>query len=111
MLVQKELSAQYVIVGGSVPGGSAVKTSLAVKETWSRRSPEEGDDSLLQNSCLGRAWWVTVCGVARVGHNLTTKPPPLHDINTAGPGQLGHQLTLEHTASQLPSCGVSFPPG
>ena len=24
----------------------------------------------------GRAWWVTVHGVARVGHELVTKPPP-----------------------------------
>ena len=22
------------------------------------------------------AWWATVRGVARVGHNLATKPPP-----------------------------------
>ena len=24
----------------------------------------------------GRDWWVTVHGVARVGHELVTKPPP-----------------------------------
>lgn len=43
MLVQEELSAQYMIaVGGCVPGGSAVKTSLAVKETQ-LRSPSRED--------------------------------------------------------------------
>ena len=26
---------------------------------------------------MGRgAWWATVCGVTRVGHDLVTKPPP-----------------------------------
>ena len=24
------------------------------------------------------AWWTTVHGVSRVGHNLVTKPPPLY---------------------------------
>ena len=52
---------------GSVPG--------------SGRSPGKGNDNTLQYSCLENpmdrgAWQATVCGVARVGHNLTTKPPP-----------------------------------
>ena len=47
-----------------------------------RRSPGEGNDNPLQYSCLGNtmdrgAWWATVHGVARVGHNLATKPPPV----------------------------------
>ena len=52
---------------GSVPG--------------SGRSPGEGNDYLLQFSCLENAmdrgaWQATVHGVARVGHELATKPPP-----------------------------------
>ena len=45
------------------------------------RSPGEGHGFLLQYSCLEKpmdrgAWWATVHGVARVGHDLVTKPPP-----------------------------------
>ena len=45
------------------------------------RSPGEGNGYTLQYSCLEypldrRAWWATVHGVARVGHDLATKPPP-----------------------------------
>ena len=44
------------------------------------RSPGEGNGNPLQYSCLEKtmdrgAWWATVHGVARVGHNLATKPP------------------------------------
>ena len=51
---------------GSIPG--------------SGRSPGEGNGNPLQYSCLenpmGRgAWWATVYGVARVRHDLATKPP------------------------------------
>ena len=47
----------------------------------SGRSPREGNGNPLQYSFLGNsmdrgAWWVTVHGASRVGHNLTTKPPP-----------------------------------
>ena len=46
----------------------------------SGRSPGEGNGNPLQYSCLGNpmdggAWQATVRGVARVGHNLETKPP------------------------------------
>ena len=46
----------------------------------SGRSPGEGNGKPLQYSCLENpmdkgAWWTTVHGVARVGHNLATKPP------------------------------------
>ena len=42
----------------SFPGGSAVKNSPAMQETWgstlpSGRSPEEGNGTPLQYSCLG----------------------------------------------------------
>ena len=52
---------------GSIPG--------------SGRSPGEGNGNPLQYSCLENpmdrgAWWATVHGVTRVGHDLATKPPP-----------------------------------
>ena len=42
----------------------------------------EGNGNPLQYSCLEnpmdrRTWQATVCGVARVGYNLATKPPPI----------------------------------
>ena len=45
------------------------------------RSPGEGNGNPLQYSCLENpmdrgAWRATVHGVARVGHDLATKPPP-----------------------------------
>jgi len=44
-------------------------------------SPGEGNGNPLQYSYLENpldrgAWWATVYGVARVGHDLVTKPPP-----------------------------------
>ena len=47
----------------------------------SGRSPGEGNGNPLQYSCLENpmdrgAWWATVHGVARVRHDLATKPPP-----------------------------------
>ena len=46
----------------------------------SGRSPGKGNGNTLQYSCLENlmdrgAWWATVDGVVRVGHDLTTKPP------------------------------------
>ena len=48
------------------------------------RSPGEGNGKLLQYSYLGNpmdrgAWWATVCGVTRVGHDLVTKPPCIYN--------------------------------
>ena len=45
------------------------------------RSPGEGNGNPLQYSHLGNpmdrgAWWATVHGFARVGHDLVTKLPP-----------------------------------
>ena len=45
------------------------------------RSHGEGNGNPLQYSCLENpmdreAWWATVHGATRVGHDLTTKPPP-----------------------------------
>ena len=47
----------------------------------SGRFPGEGNDSPFQYSCLEKpvdrgAWWATVHGIARVGHDLAAKPPP-----------------------------------
>ena len=49
------------------------------------RSPGEGNGNPLQYSCLENpmdrgAWWSTVHGVARVGHDLTTEPPTITTI-------------------------------
>ena len=46
----------------------------------SERSPGEGNGKRLQYSCLGNAmdrgaWWTTVHGLQRVGHDQVTKPP------------------------------------
>ena len=38
------------------------------------------------------AWQATVCGVARVGHNLATKPPPPKNTRTkVGSGKTKYQ--------------------
>ena len=62
----------------------------------SERSPEEGNGNPLQYSCLENsmdrgAWWATVHGVARVGHNSVTKPPT---TTTTGLKNKLLQLTL-----------------
>ena len=56
----------------------------------SERQPGEGNGTPLQYSCLGNArdreaWWATVHGVTRVGHNLVTKPPPPPLLPNRGP--------------------------
>ena len=50
-------------------------------DPWVGRSLGEEHCNPLQSSCLGNpmdrgAWWATVHGVARVGHNLAIKPLP-----------------------------------
>ena len=68
------------------PGGSDSKESACNAGDLSsiprsERSPGEGNGNPLQYSHLGNpmdrgAWWATVHGVARVGHDLATKLPP-----------------------------------
>ena len=68
------------------PGGSVVKNlpPNAGYRCWipeSGESPGEGMGNPLQYSCLGNpmdrvAWWAIVHGIARVGHDLATNPPP-----------------------------------
>ena len=56
-------------------------TGDAASIPGSERSPGEGNGNPFQYTCLGNpmdrgVWQVAVHGVARVGHNLVTKPPP-----------------------------------
>ena len=64
----------------SVGKESACNAGEAGLSFGSKRSPGEGNGNPLQYSCLENpmdreAWGATVYGVARVGHNLATKPP------------------------------------
>ena len=64
------------------PGDSVVKNPPANAEDvglvpGSGRPPAEGNDNPVQYSCLGNpmdrgAWWATVRGIAKSGHNLVT---------------------------------------
>ena len=67
------------------PGSSDGKESDCNAELGSipgsGRSPAEGNGNSFQYSCLENpmdrgAWQATVCGIARVGHDLATTPPP-----------------------------------
>ena len=54
---------------------------------WVGKSRGEGNGKALQYSCLENpmdrgAWQAIVRGVARVRHNLATKPPPPINIKT-----------------------------
>ena len=84
------IAKKYVIYWAS--GGSAVKNLPARQETicnsgdvgsipGSGRFPGEGNGYSVQYSCLENSmdrgpWRATVHGVARVGPDLATKPPP-----------------------------------
>ena len=66
----------------SVSKSSACNAGDPGSISGSGRSPGEGNGNPLQYSCLENpmdrgAWWATVYGIERVGHNLGTKPPPL----------------------------------
>ena len=69
---------------GGFPG-SSVSSSYSAGDLGSvpgsEKSLGEGNGNPLQYSCLENpmdrgAWWATVHGIARVGHDLVTKPPP-----------------------------------
>ena len=92
-------SKQRILRGCLV--AQSVKNLPAMQETRLRSlgwedSPGEGNGNLLQYSCLenpmGRGTWqVTVCGVARVRHNLATKPPSLQGtMSLPCPGSREH---------------------
>ena len=67
--------------GDSVSKDSACNTGNLDLIPGSGRRPGEANGNPLQYSCLGNpmdrgAWRATVHGVARVGHDLATKPLP-----------------------------------
>ena len=80
----KEPEKVYIKMG--FPGGSDSKESACNTGDpgsipGSGRPSGEGNGNPLQYFCLENpmdrgAWWATVYRVARVGHNLATKPPP-----------------------------------
>ena len=60
----------------------SVKNPPAMQEIWIQSLGQEGNGNLLHYACLGNptdrgALQATIPGVARVRHNLATKPPPL----------------------------------
>ena len=60
--------------------------------------PGEGNGKPLQCSCLGNpmdkgAWRATARGVARIGHDLVSKPPPPSKICRHTRGLLWSALT------------------
>ena len=69
---------------GEFPGSSVGKESACSAEDPGLtpglgRSPGEGNGNTLQYPCLEnpvdrKSWWATIHGVARVGHDLATKP-------------------------------------
>ena len=68
----------------------------------SGRSPGEGSGNPLQYSCLENptdrgAWQATVLGVARVRHDLATKPPPASSLSKMvfGDGVFGGMKTQQ----------------
>ena len=79
-------AAKYVFGGGGFPHNSVGKESDcnagdpgSIPELG--RSPGEGNGNPVQYSCLENpmdrgAWRATVHGVARIRHDLATKPPP-----------------------------------
>ena len=67
--------------GSSVSKESAYSAGNPGSIPGSGRSTGEGKGKSLQYSCLENpkdrgAWWDIVHGIARVGHDLATKPPP-----------------------------------
>ena len=68
-----------------------VQNLPAVRETWVK-SPEVGNGNPLQysypeNSMDREAWWTTVQGSPRVGHNLVTKPATTTEYHHIGDGK------------------------
>ena len=78
---------------GSIPG--------------SGRPPGEGNGNPLEYSCLENpmdrgAWWATVHGVARVGYDLGTKPPPMKVKDKGIPLELpGHCPGIEKQGTSV----------
>ena len=80
---QETIMTNYGFPCSSVDKESACNAGDPSLIPGSGRSPGEGNGNLLHYSCLENpmdrvTWRSIVHGIARVGHNLTTKPPP-HD--------------------------------
>ena len=88
LLVQLKIDSNcsHLLLKMDFPGGSMVKNLPAnAGDTGSipgsGRSPGRGRGNPVQYSCLENpmdreAWWSTIHGVTRVGHDLATKQPP-----------------------------------
>ena len=75
-------SGDLIFACSSVDKESACNAGDPGSIPGSGRSPGEGNGNPAQYSCLENtknrgAWQTTAHGVARTGHNLATKPPPL----------------------------------
>ena len=78
------LLKQSIFLNSNIVGHKVVKV-LEITFCWllsahSYKAFGEGNGNPIQYSCLGNsmdggAWWATVHGVARVTHDLATKPP------------------------------------
>ena len=80
MNIQGELASAEGFPGGSDGKQSACNARDPGSLPGSARSPGEGNGNPLHYSCLENptdkgAWQATVYGVARVEHDLVTKPP------------------------------------
>ena len=95
--------------GGSVGKESACNAGNLGLIPGSGRSSGEGNGNPPQYSCLGNpvdrgAWWTTVYGVARVGHNSAIKSPsPPSEYVTRYlsrlPCSFKHSLGAKHSVS------------
>ena len=82
---------------------------------WLGRSPGEGNVNPLQYSCLENpmnwgAWQAIGHGVARVGHDLVTKPPPpvtVYAMNHVLQEGLGYLSGSDHKESDC----IAWDPG
>ena len=80
MVQRVPVASQVALVVKNPPANSEDIRDLGLI-TQSGRSPGRGPGNPLQYSCLENpmhrgAWQATVHWVARVGHDLATKPPP-----------------------------------
>ena len=90
---------------------SASQVSCPAQSLGQRDPRAEGNGSPLQYSCLGNAvdrgaWWATIPGVTRVGHDLATKlpgHPRSTEVNPVwqGPGEVIKEDFPEEVTAEL----------
>ena len=85
--------------GGLVVKNPPVKKEMQVQSLGQEDPLEKEMATSLQYSCLEnsmerRAWWAIVHGVAEVGHDLATKPPPHPLVGFPG-GTTGKEPTCQ----------------